>query len=163
MLGTTLKFKEGVTSEEAAKVLLKCVEAFPHIIDAEDLESIDWQGAEKAGGCPVSSLPEIPKCAFCSGGKFEETDGLSRPNATHMDSVNGFPCCAYHKAKDVSRTHIHEILPKLVPIRSDESLEMASDIAGRLAVLDVRTPEQQSYLDVLTLLIEDYEKQRHLW
>ena len=155
-LGTTIKFKQGITSEEAANVLLTCVEMFPDKIDAEDLESVDWQGGMKAGGCPVKSLPPIPKCLLCDGANGHMSE--MRSNATHM-SVSGSPCCPYHKAKEVSQTHIKELYEfPLIPIRNAEMFAAAQKEMGRLLLPeDDMTEERQNHIDVLTMLLLDFQ------
>ena len=49
----------------------------------------------------------------------------------------------------------------LRPIRSDRELERASTIINELVVLDKRSREEDDYLDVLSDLIEKYEKAHH--
>jgi HTH-type transcriptional regulator/antitoxin HigA len=48
-----------------------------------------------------------------------------------------------------------------MPIEDDAALEEAQKIADRLAVLDRRTEDQESYLGTLSILIERYEDEHH--
>ena len=144
-LGATIQFKEGVTSEEAASALMQCVHV-EGVVCPPDMEVVDWQGAYKAGGGPIEHLPPIPRCSFCDN------------NATHMDSVNGFPCCPLCKRKDVGRVHIHEVLPDLVPIHDDEMYEAALDLAKNLSVVEKMTESQVNYFHVLLLIIEEWQE-----
>lgn len=52
------------------------------------------------------------------------------------------------------------VLP-LRPIRSDEDLEVASEVAGRLALRRRLTADEADYLEVLSALIEAYEDEHH--
>ena len=45
----------------------------------------------------------------------------------------------------------------LRPVNDDIDLTSASELAGRLAVLDKRNKDQEDYLEVLSTLIEKYE------
>ena len=49
----------------------------------------------------------------------------------------------------------------LRPIKDDANLENAQEVADRLAVLDARTPDQEAYLETLSILIEKYEDDQH--
>ncbi|MBW3541794.1 MAG: helix-turn-helix domain-containing protein [Planctomycetes bacterium] len=49
----------------------------------------------------------------------------------------------------------------LRPIRSERQLDRATEIANRLAVRARLTRDEQDYLDVLSVLIERYEDERH--
>ena len=49
----------------------------------------------------------------------------------------------------------------LRPIHDDVDLDNAQEIVDRLAILDTRTPDQEDYLETLTLLIERYEEKHH--
>jgi HTH-type transcriptional regulator/antitoxin HigA len=52
------------------------------------------------------------------------------------------------------------ILP-LRPIQDDVHLDHAQEFADRLAVLERRSPDQDDFLETLSLLIETYESQHH--
>lgn len=57
--------------------------------------------------------------------------------------------------QDLNRIH------PLRPIEDEADLDIAQELADRLAVLDRRTTDQEDYLETLSLLIERYESENH--
>lgn len=49
----------------------------------------------------------------------------------------------------------------LMRIKDDVDLDNATELMDRLAVLDDPTSDQAEYLDVLTMLVEQYEREHH--